>query len=255
MKKVLPLTVSLLIIFLVVLALFVSLTVSAPKTLENLTSNKKQSLKHSQTKLHLACGKQIKDGWLNVDLNPPKANNTLAHDLTKRFPLPSSHFEIIYAEHFLEHLDQVDGIAFLSECHRVLRPDGVLRLSMPDLDQIVALVHDPEGNGKQVSKIVQSLYIRDKKGRKMSNGPATPVEHFNRIILGEAITGLKYSTMKTSNSEGHRFYYNEAQLRLALAEAGFSDVQRQLYRKSTSGKAGNLETRPYRVDLIIEALP
>ena len=40
--------------------------------------------------------------------------------------------DIILASHFLEHLNREEGAKFLMECYRVLKPDGLLRLAVPD---------------------------------------------------------------------------------------------------------------------------
>ena len=42
-----------------------------------------------------------------------------------------------YSSHTLEHFDKADGRSFLSECHRVLRPGGIIRIVVPDLHVIV----------------------------------------------------------------------------------------------------------------------
>ena len=55
------------------------------------------------------------------------------HDLRKRFPWPSGSAEAVYSSHTLEHLSRNEGRRFVRECHRVLRPGGVLRLVVPDL--------------------------------------------------------------------------------------------------------------------------
>jgi hypothetical protein len=70
--------------------------------------------------MHLGCGNRIKDGWVNIDLNPA-ADLTL--DLRERLPFPDDSFSIIYSEHFLEHLTilttsldcRLNAIVFLNQ--------------------------------------------------------------------------------------------------------------------------------------------
>ena len=61
--------------------------------------------------------------------------------------LPFADVASIYAEHFLEHLALDDGLAFLAECRRVLRPDGILRLSTPNLDWVLLTHYRGPGAG------------------------------------------------------------------------------------------------------------
>jgi predicted SAM-dependent methyltransferase len=70
-------------------------------------------------------------GWLNVDLVGRQPID-LALDLRKRFPFPDGSIDVVFHEHVIEHLTYQDAIAVLSECVRVLRPAGVLRVTVPD---------------------------------------------------------------------------------------------------------------------------
>lgn len=82
-------------------------------------------------RLHLGCGRTILPGWLNVDLVGRQAVD-LALDLRKPFPFPDRSIDAVFHEHLIEHLTYQDAVALLSECARVLRPGGVLRVSVPD---------------------------------------------------------------------------------------------------------------------------
>ena len=54
-------------------------------------------------------------------------------DLTKRLPFDDGSVDAVYSSHFFEHIYYSDAGAILKECHRVLRPGGVLRLAaLPD---------------------------------------------------------------------------------------------------------------------------
>jgi len=53
-------------------------------------------------------------------------------DVTKGIPKPDNSTDIILASHFLEHVDRAEGLSFLKECFRVLKPNGLLRLAVPD---------------------------------------------------------------------------------------------------------------------------
>ena len=82
-----------------------------------------------QKKIHLACGNNVLDGWANIDLY--NKGPVIGYDLTRGLPVRSGTVELIYCEHFLEHLTLQQATELLTECHRVLRPDGVMRVSGP----------------------------------------------------------------------------------------------------------------------------
>ena len=83
---------------------------------------KARRLPAQNLKLHVGCGPKLKQGWINVDLVD---GADIALDLRRPLPFADGSCEIVYAEHFFEHLDYPnDADAFLSECHRVLRRGG-----------------------------------------------------------------------------------------------------------------------------------
>ena len=51
-------------------------------------------------------------------------------------PFDDNEVDVIYSSHFLEHLFPEDAKRFLMECFRVLRKRGVLRVHVPDLENI-----------------------------------------------------------------------------------------------------------------------
>ena len=85
--------------------------------------------------LNLGCGDRFHPDWVNLDLvscHPA----VRACDLRRGIPYPDASFDVVYHSHVLEHLSRAAGAGFLRECARVLRPGGILRIAVPDLEQI-----------------------------------------------------------------------------------------------------------------------
>jgi predicted SAM-dependent methyltransferase len=84
-------------------------------------------------RLNLACGTNVKPGWVNADLFDPHAD--LALDLREPLPFDDRCAAIVYAEHFFEHLEYPAATsAFLKESLRVLRPGGQFSVVVPDTE-------------------------------------------------------------------------------------------------------------------------
>ena len=79
-------------------------------------------------KLHIGCGNQRLEGYINCDLFQTIAAERL-FDCTKRWPFPDDSTSTIYCSHTLEHLHDYQG--FFREAHRVLRPNGNLQIRVP----------------------------------------------------------------------------------------------------------------------------
>lgn len=88
--------------------------------------------------LNVGCGRCYHDAWVNLDLCHFDSQ-VLQHDLVKGLPFEDNQFDAVYHSHVLEHLAPDDGTAMIRECYRVLKPGGVLRVVVPDLEQIARL--------------------------------------------------------------------------------------------------------------------
>lgn len=87
--------------------------------------------------LHLGCGPHL--------LPRPWENFDAEVDLRKPLPFPDRCALFIMAEHVIEHVPFVAGMAFLKQCYRVLEPGGVLRLAFPD---VTNFYEETDGSGR-----------------------------------------------------------------------------------------------------------
>src|SRR5437762_12486254 len=85
--------------------------------------------------LNLGCGARFHPQWTNLDLTP-SGQNVRAYDCRQPLPFEDESFDVVYHSHLIEHLRREDVIRFLRECCRVLRPGGILRVAIPDLEGI-----------------------------------------------------------------------------------------------------------------------
>jgi predicted SAM-dependent methyltransferase len=83
--------------------------------------------------------------WTNVDMSNEHYDRLfeagrfdIAHDLLRRepIPVPENSAELIYTSHTIEHIDDISVKFLLSDCYRMLRPGGVLRIVSPDINLI-----------------------------------------------------------------------------------------------------------------------
>jgi hypothetical protein len=98
-------------------------------------------------KFHLGCGTIFIKDYLNIGWWPHLGESTLYanpngvegtylynHDLVKGIPAADNSLDVVYHSHMLEHLTYAEGIEFTHACFRVLRPGGLLRVLVPDLE-------------------------------------------------------------------------------------------------------------------------
>ncbi len=88
--------------------------------------------------LNLGCGQRFHSAWTSVDLAP--AHPSICRvDATEPLPFADSAFDAVYHSHLLEHLPRAKALPFLRECRRVLKPGGIMRLAIPNLEAIARL--------------------------------------------------------------------------------------------------------------------
>lgn len=87
--------------------------------------------------VNIGAGNQGKEGWINIDSFAQPGINCV-YDCRKRLPFQDNSVKGIFCEHFFEHLDYTEEVpSFLSECHRVLIPEGIIRLIVPDIEKYI----------------------------------------------------------------------------------------------------------------------
>lgn len=180
----------------------------------------------SQVKVNLGCGLAVQPGWINIDgsFNALLASlpgflipiayrisganryyslveysklieeNTFIHfDLSKGIPLDNGCADFIYSSHFLEHLYYEDAKFLLSECKRVLKEDGVVRISIPDLEHAVKRYL----NGEKHQTLQDYFFVED----------------------------------RSNELSRHKYMYDFDMLRVLFRESGFDLVKRQSFRE------------------------
>jgi len=101
-----------------------------------MTETHKVFLGNTDLKLNLGCGRNIKPGWVNVDYAERESKLDIICDLSKEFPFEINSCSYIYSEHFIEHLEWLDGRILLEKCFNSLSMGGVFRIVFPDFEAI-----------------------------------------------------------------------------------------------------------------------
>ena len=85
--------------------------------------------------LNIGCGSNFQASWTNLDISSVYPG-VQTYDIRKGLPFSDLSFDVCYSSHLIEHLNQADAKKLLAECQRVLKPKGIIRLVVPDLQEI-----------------------------------------------------------------------------------------------------------------------
>jgi SAM-dependent methyltransferase len=93
----------------------------------------------AEMKLHLGCGENYRNGWVNVDFEGDHIDQAV--DLSK-FPWPwdNNSVDEVFLEQVIEHFQRPEFV--LKEIHRILKPGGRVELITPHKESISACIID-----------------------------------------------------------------------------------------------------------------
>ena len=171
----------------------------------------------AHARIHLGCGAEILDGWTNLDIRFISGVDVVA-DVLDGLPFESA--RLIFAEHFIEHFEFRNALTLLEECRRVLDPDGVLRLSTPNLDWVWVTAY-------------ASRWTAESETRAMVD----PVRWRHHDPAAVDCVALN----KAFRAWGHRFLYNQALLEQVVRVAGFDRLRWFEYGQSDNPELRGLE--------------
>jgi predicted SAM-dependent methyltransferase len=118
-------------------------------------------------RLNWGCGTEPQPGWINSDIKEDPTVD-ISCDILQGLPLEEGSIDYVVSIHALPELSLPDQVPALTELRRVLTPDGVLRLALPDLDRAIDayrrgdrdyfLIPDEDARAPSSKLIVQLLW-------------------------------------------------------------------------------------------------
>tara|TARA_B100001248_G_C27337556_1_gene434604 strand:+ start:123 stop:785 length:663 start_codon:yes stop_codon:yes gene_type:complete len=154
-------------------------------------------------KIHLGCGKNALDDFMNFDNNIfllfkhvpliekllglfnfvpkwfcefiaiAKKNDIRYCDASKRLPFKDSTVDLIYSCHMLEHLDKKESNTFFEESYRVLKDNGLMRIVVPDFNILI----EKYKNDNDVENFIRNSCLVGKK-------PKTIIKKLQYLLQG-----------------------------------------------------------------------
>jgi len=198
-------------------------------------------------KLNLGCGLAVAPGWINIDgslnaliatlpcflhklayqltganryyekseyLSLLSDNRFIHHGLNYGLPLEDSVADFLYTSHFVEHLFRADAKHLLDESYRVLKPQGVIRITIPDLEYAISLYE----KGDKEKMLTAYFFVEDDES------------YYAR----------------------HKYMYDYEMISELLRNAGFKNIKRCKYQQGDTPDISILDNRPDE-SLFVEA--
>ena len=183
-------------------------------------------------KLHIGCGMNAPEDFDNYDASPtlkferiPILGKLYTKNAT-RFPenakygsiisglfVDKNSYDLVYCSHVLEHLSKDEFYIALKNIYSYLKPNGIFRVIMPDLNQYTRLYLD----------------------KYSSNSETSSIDFMNDTLLGiERVRKRNfYDILKNglSNSR-HIWLWDDISTRKVVSDIGFINIERKNYMDS-----------------------
>lgn len=209
--------------------------------------------------VNLGCGRHFHPAWKNLDV-VAHTPDVVACDLRRPLPFRDAVCDVVYHSHVLEHFPKALAPGFIKECFRILKPDGIIRVAVPDLEEITRLyLQHLEGAAAGDATAAArhewlQLEMMDQMARERSGGEMLrywmqnpmPAEEFVVARMGREVLNFLEEFRKgpapnpsspppqtfeeigrfRDSGEAHKWMYDRVSLKSLLENAGFSDVRR-----------------------------
>ena len=183
--------------------------------------------------LEIAAERKRSKEWIAVrDVEKYDNSGVQKYDMTN-LPMkgvPDNAFDGVYSEHFIEHIFKYQGIDFFKEMLRVLKPGGIIRTVWPPYEFVEKLVSNKEleKHEKEFVDHYHQFYVVRHK--------FAPRGFKHKSKREQCALGLLYQ-----NGE-NRCVWSIKEMKEALTELGYVDVQELSYMKSNLEAFNNIET-------------
>jgi len=159
--------------------------------------------------LHVGCGSRGATalheafrgpGWRELRLDvDPAARPDIVASMTNMPMVDSASVDAVFSSHNLEHLEAHEVPLALGEFFRVLRPGGLLLVTMPDLEAVARLVVE--------GKLEETVY-------ESPAGPVAPID---------ILFGFRPFIARGARAMAHRTGFTLRSLGRHLRDAGFTE--------------------------------
>lgn len=172
-------------------------------------------------KLNLCCGPIRIPGYIGVDIC---ADADISMDLSKEdLPFDDNSQDAVVCISGINYFTRARAQEIVCDVHRVLRPGGIVRFGVQDLESIAK---------RYVEKDVEFFFQKNSEGK----------ERFEGVTLGDKFVAWFYGYISAGSP--CRYFYDFDSLALLFRTAGFSLVEKKQFQESRLEHIHLIDNRP-----------
>lgn len=162
-------------------------------------------------KLHIGCGGNEFEGWLNTDIEP-YTKSVAFLNAGEAFPIDSNTFDCVYSEHVFEHLTLEQQINYLHESFRILKSGGVIRIATPNFNFLMEL---------------QNAELSDLQKRYIDWNFNHFLPKASKFLSNEVVDKKVYVINNYFKDWGHQLIHNPNSIIELITLSGFKNIEQK----------------------------
>lgn len=198
--------------------------------------------------LNVGAGRFRHSHWTNLDLKKSDLSeewieDDISHDLlaNTKIPLEDNSLDAIYSSHVMEHLPQDSVEYFFKEAKRILKPGGIMRISVPDTDLAINAFlrgdrrffeefYSERCDDISMSNLLVRYVSTQAVDSKFSNNSLHKIDKLNNMDYQEILNFLSELCLEcdieyqSRNFMDHVNWFNESKLLSVFKNAGFKKI-------------------------------
>ena len=167
--------------------------------------------------INLGSGPFVVEGLTNIDFFDTEG---IDYGADLRYPLKIQDQAVdgVFTEHAIEHLSYEEAGRLLADCHRILKPGGVVRIVVPDVSLFIRSYADDDKYWFATWE--QLMFIGSTDAERAKRRLTAPIEAISFV----------------TQEYGHRSSWDFAMLKGVLERIGFRNVKQTEFRRGQCDK-------------------
>ncbi len=157
-------------------------------------------------------------------------DNIRVHNLKKGIPFENNSIDVVYHSHVLEHIPKPQAEKFQNEIMRVLKPGGIQRIVIPDMEILclelidhIAKCDANENENEKHDNFIDNIVGQCVQEQSVGTARQMKLQSvFERLLLGGA----------KRRGQTHQWMYDRINLKQLLKKCGFVKIRSLSYNVS-----------------------
>ncbi len=156
----------------------------------------------NKVNLNLGCGREYRDGWINVDIDNSVRTDICCDFINLKKHFNNSSVDQIYMIHSISYLNLWESDIFFKDAYDLLKLGGKLELEFPDIEKCAKIIVNRK-NSEDYIEAVRGIYAFDLEQIKQKETYRPYAFGWSGNYMKEILTKIGFTEICILNPETH----------------------------------------------------